>query len=336
MNVDFCYVPGGPSAEVAALAALGERLGFRCMWIPDQGFYRDPFLLAAAAATATTTIDIGIGITMPVTRHPVQIARAAGTLDEMSGGRMRLGLGSGNVEHVVKPMGLPTDNLVGRVRAGVEQVRTLLRGEPVPYADGHPQVRLDFTPARVIPLYVGARGPKMLEMAGAVADGVLMESLFHGGGLAHALESVHRGRQARHATPPPLDAVSWQVLVVTDDPKREIDAYRPWIARILQGGPVEALVRIGVAEDTVRAVRVAGAAGREQEAIGAVTDDAARCLLLIGTPDEIVERIDDLGARGCTSVSVLSTKGFAETAENLTRIGTTVLPALAGAATGGA
>lgn len=62
-------------------------------------------------------------------------------------------------------------------------------------------------------------------------------------------------------------------------------------------------------------------AGREQEAIGAVTDDAARCLLLIGTPDEIVERLDDLGARGCTSVSVLSTKGFAETVENLTRIG---------------
>ncbi|MGD9526517.1 LLM class flavin-dependent oxidoreductase [Pseudonocardia sp.] len=331
--VDFCYVPGGPVAEVAALAALGERLGFRCLWIPDQGFFRDPFLLAAAAAAATSTIGIGIGITMPVTRHPVQIARAAATLDEMSGGRLRLGLGSGNMEHVVRPLGMPADDPAGRVRAAAEQIAALLRGESVRYApEPLAAVRLDIDPARVPPLYVGGRGPRMLETAGAVADGVLLESLFHGSGLEHALERVRHGRATR-ADPPAMDVVAWQVVVVTDRPEREIEAYRPWIARILRGGPVSALLRIGVAEETVHAVR---AAGDEAAALAAVTDDAVRCLVMLDDPAGIAERFGALARRGCTAVCVLSTTGFAETAENLTRIGTTVLPALAGPTPGGA
>lgn len=327
--LDFCYVPSGPPSEVAALAALGEQLGFRCMWIPDQGFYRDPFLLAATAAAATTTIEVGIGITMPLTRHPVQIARAAATLDEMSGQRLRLGLGSGNIEHVVRPLGLPTRDTVERVRTGAAEVLALLRGESVRYTDStHRSVALDFVPARVMPLYIGARGPKMLEMAGSIADGILMESLFNGDGLEHALGRIAAGRD-RCTDPRPLDAVAWQVVVVSDDPQHEIDAYRPWIAHILQGGPVEALVRVGVAEDTIRSVRAAAGAGRTRDAVAAVTDDAVRCLVLVGTAEEMVDRFADLHRRGCTSVSVLSTKGFTETALNLTRIGTAVLPALA-------
>ncbi|MBN9112170.1 MAG: LLM class flavin-dependent oxidoreductase [Pseudonocardia sp.] len=330
LAVDFCFLPTGPVSEVAALAALGEQLGFRCMWIPDQGFYRDPFLLAGAAAAATTSIEVGIGITMPLTRHPVQIARAAATLDEMSGGRLRLGLGSGNIEHVVRPMGLPTRDTVRRVREGLDDVTALLRGEAISYTDETPRrVALDFTASRVMPIYVGARGPKMLRMAGSRADGVLVESLFNGGGPEHALEQIMGGRAEAEATLAAPDVVAWQVVVATDDPQQEIDAYRPWIAHILQGGPVDALTRVGVPEDTVLAVRAAGSDGRTDDAVAAVTDDAVRALVMIGTSDEIVERFRDLRRRGCTSVSVLNTKGVAETAANLTRIGTTVLPALA-------
>ncbi|WP_281690367.1 LLM class flavin-dependent oxidoreductase [Pseudonocardia thermophila] len=324
--VDFCYVPGGPVSEVAMLAALGEQLGFRCIWIPDQGFYRDPFLLAGVAAAATSRIDIGIGITMPMTRHPVQIARAAATLDEMSGHRLRLGLGSGNIEHVVKPLGLPTRDTVERVRTGVQEIRALLSGESIRYTDStHRTVALDFKPERVMPIYIGARGPRMLAMAGEVADGVLMESLFNADGIPHALERVAAGRPRGAG---PLDIVAWQVVVATDDQQREIDVYRPWISRILQGGPVEALVRVGVAEETVRTVRAAAADGRTSDAVAAVTDDAVRCLVMVGSEAELVERFIELGSRGCTAISVLSTKGVAETAANLTRIGTSVLPAL--------
>src|SRR4051812_45135853 len=90
---DFGFIPSGPVAETVALVRSGEELGYRCAWIPDQGFHRDPFSLLTAAAQATTNIGLGVGVTTPFTRLPLQIARAAATVDEFAQGRLKLGLG---------------------------------------------------------------------------------------------------------------------------------------------------------------------------------------------------------------------------------------------------
>ena len=329
LAVDFCFVPTGPVSEVVTLASLGEKLGYRCMWIPDQGFCRDPFVIATAVAAATRTLDIGIGITMPLTRHAAHLARVAATLDELSDYRLRLGLGSGNLAHVVRPMGLSVKNSVERVSTGLTQVRSLLRGEPVQFAD-EPigPVKLEFVPRRVMPLYVGARGPKMLEMAGAVSDGVLVESLFNAGGMPDAVARVRSGALQTGRDASACDVVSWQLVVVTDEPERELDQYRPWVARTLQAGPREAMLRVGVNEATYERVTAALAAGCPDDAAREVTDDAVRCLMMIGPAGELIERIGALEALGCTSISVLSTKPLAQTAENLVRFARTVLPAV--------
>jgi 5,10-methylenetetrahydromethanopterin reductase len=327
--IDFCFVPDAPIADVVELARLGESLGYRRFWIPDQDFFHDPFVLAAAVAHATDRIGIGIGITTTLARHSAHVARVAASLDELSGRRLTLGLGSGNLDHVVGPMGFSTTAPLRRVRQGIAEVTALLGGEPVPFADGVPPVRLGVPTPRRIPLYLGARGPKMLELAGRTSDGVLVESLFNGDGMPHAVGRVRSGLEAA-GRGAPLDVVSWQVVVVSDDPEAELDRFRPWVARLMQVGPPEAMDRISIApDDRARVVELMDA-GRPQEAAAAVSDDTVQCLVLVDTPRRLAERLTGVLERGATSVSVVSSASVEATAANLTRFAKEVVPALPG------
>jgi 5,10-methylenetetrahydromethanopterin reductase len=333
LGFDFCFVPRGPISHTAALAALAEELGFRCMWIPDQGFCRDPFVLYASAADASRRIDLGIGITSPLTRHPAQIARVAGTLDELSGGRLRFGLGSGNIPKLVRPMGMPVERSVGRVRDGLTAVRTLLAGESVSFAapeEATESVRLEFSPRPGIPIYVGARGPKMLTLAGRYADGVLVESLFNADGLPYALDRVGKGADTAGRPLDAIDVVSWQVLVVAEDADPVMDANRPWIAHLLSAGPREALLRVGVDAETIDHVMRATQRGDDEAAVGHVTDAAVRCLMLIGTPDDLIQRIDEIRDRGANTISIVGTGTMDEVAANLLHFAREVMPAFQG------
>ena len=98
-------------------------------WIPDQTFYRDPFLVMAHWAQATENIQLMIGVTNPYTRHPAQVARAIATVDEISGGRAHLGIGSGNRRELLLPMGYEQDAAAARTREMLTLVRALLHGE---------------------------------------------------------------------------------------------------------------------------------------------------------------------------------------------------------------
>lgn len=327
LSFDFCYVPNAPLAETVQLARLGESLGYRTMWIPDQDFLYDPFVLATAVAAVTERLDIGIGITTPLTRHAAHIARGAASVEEVSGQRLRLGLGSGNIEHVVRPMGLASSRTVGRVRDGAAAVAALLTGEPVRFAEDVAEVRLGVKVNRRIPVYIGARGPKMLGLAGEVADGVLAESLFHGEGLEYALGAVRQGTERAGRTSDTIDVVSWQVVAVSDDPRSELDRYRPWVARMMQAGPAEAMLRIGIAAENLEHIVDLMHAGRPEQAAAAVSDDTVRCIVLIGTPAELVEQIAQMRNRGTTSLSLVSSASPEVTAHNLTRFAKEVAPA---------
>ena len=94
-------------------------------WIPDQTFFRDPFLVMAHWAQATENIQLMIGVTNPYTRHPAQVARAIATVDEISGGRANLGIGSGNRRELLLPMGFEQDAAAARTREMLTLVRAL-------------------------------------------------------------------------------------------------------------------------------------------------------------------------------------------------------------------
>jgi len=331
-SFDFAYIPAGPASETVALAELGEALGYRSFWLPDQGFHRDPFVHLALCAAATRRIKLGTGITSPFTRLPAQIARAAGAIDEIASGRFLLGLGTANVANVVKPLGMPYQHPVGRLRDSILLIRRLLAGEKVDFEGEHDQlkgVHLEFTTRADIPIYVGTRGSQTMEMAGAYADGVLVESLFAGAGLPHVLEQVGKGASRAGRPLVDVDIVSWQLVFIADDPRAAIAAHKPWIARAFQVGPPEALRMIGIDEEERSRVAALIEDGDRQSAISQISDDSVRCLMVIGNATQVAEQIQGIFDRGANAVALLHVGSFRDTAANLARFAADVMPAMA-------
>src|SRR5207237_4964971 len=110
------------------LARLADAHGYASLWFAENPFNRGVLPAASASAASTQRIGIGIGVFNPYNRHPTLIAMEIGALDELSRGRVRLGLGSG-IAAATERMGLSSDRPLAAVRDTIRIVRALLRGE---------------------------------------------------------------------------------------------------------------------------------------------------------------------------------------------------------------
>lgn len=329
---DFAFVPAGPPSEVIDLVRFGEALGYRRAWIPDQTFHRDPFALLSLVAANTERIQLGLGITSPFTRLPVQIARGAATVDEISGGRFSLGLGAGNAAHVLAPLGIPLERAVGRLRDAMTIIRQLLRGERVDFEGEDDRLRgvaLDFTPIRpALPIYLGTRGAKTMALAGEIADGVLLESLFHGDGLPFALANIRRGAERAGRSLEGFDTVAWQMVRITDDVESAIAAQKPWMVRKIRVGPADALERIGIDPAVIVTVNACLDAGEEAAALEAITPETVRCAMLIGSAEMVAEEVQRIFAKGAQSVCLMTFGPMAELRTTLQQFVADIYPRL--------
>ena len=223
--------PTAPTGELVALAAEAERLGYRWMWVNDERLERDPFTVLAAMAAGTTRIRLGPGVTNPYSRHPALIATAMATLDELCGGRAVLGLGAGGTNHTA--LGIRREAPATAIREAVELIRALwsggtatVEGRVVTARDA----RLDFPARADLPIYVGARGPKMLELAGAVADGVIVGNVATAEGWEYALGRITAGAERAGRDPAEVRLTAWLYACVADDEDAALDAIRPMAA----------------------------------------------------------------------------------------------------------
>jgi 5,10-methylenetetrahydromethanopterin reductase len=165
-----------PFAELLALAQAAEEAGFGQVWFSNDLFLRSAPVLAGALAARTTRIGLGIAVMNPYSVHVSELAMAAATAQEISGGRFALGVGAG-AEQFLGWAGLTRPRPLVVTRTAVVVLRALLGHGDVdrallPEWFG-PDSVLRFPVERPVPVYVGAMGPKMLEMAGRHADGVL-------------------------------------------------------------------------------------------------------------------------------------------------------------------
>ena len=327
-SITFALVPG-PVRATAAIVAEAEALGFDAVWLGDQGFGYDPFVAVGACAALTSRIRLGIGLTTPYTRLPIQIARAVASLHDAADGRIALALGTGNVPHVLRPLGIAPDRAVLRLREATQTIRALLRGEAVrPSEEATTEVALDIPGSIEVPVYYGTRRPGMLRLAGEIGDGVLAESLFGGAGPDYVMENVAAGAARAGRSVANVDVVAWQVVVVADDPSRAIDEHRAWAARTIQNGPPEAMERIGVGVGVYERVMAAMAKSDSAAAIAAVPDTAVTALMAIGRPGDVAERLQRALASGATSINLLYVGGTDGLLPNLRRFAAEVMPAL--------
>lgn len=173
MEFAICVLPNEMRQSVAAvveMVGLAEKAGFSEAWIGDsQGIWKDAYVCLGVCAVRTSRIKLGIGVTNLRTRHLAVSARAMATVDELSGGRGLLGLGAGDTAYM--HLGWKPDT-VASCREAILALRALLRGDSATW-QGSTIPPLQNLHCGSLPIYHAAFGPRMLEMAGEVADGAL-------------------------------------------------------------------------------------------------------------------------------------------------------------------
>ena len=171
--------------EIRELALRSEEVGFDTVWIPDELLWRpengdvrgwwECVAMTGAVAASTSRIKVGTWILSALHRNPGLTAKAVETLDEISGGRFVLGLGSGHAGRQAHAFGLPEDHVVGRFEEAVDIIVPLLRqGRAEFEGTFHAARDLEQRPVGprpgTIPIMIGAKGPRMLRLAALHAD----------------------------------------------------------------------------------------------------------------------------------------------------------------------
>ncbi len=256
--------------------------------------------MLAMIAQATHDLRLGPGVTNPYSRHPALLATAIATLDELSGGRAVLGLGAGGTNH--RALGVERRAPATALREAVTIVRGLLAGERVTVngkvMHAH-EAQLDFTPRRPdIPLYIGSRGPKVLEMAGALADGVIVGNVASTQGWSYALDHVEGGCRRAERDPDEVALTAWVACAVSDDPAAAIDAVRPMVATSLTTSrPILSELGIQLPPAFANVMERHGwtpSRAAVHEAASAIPVELVRRFAIAGTASECREHVETL------------------------------------------
>ncbi len=340
------------TADLAAnveLAQEAERLGYAVCWAPEA-YGLDAATTLAAVAARTSRIDIGSAVFQIPARTPAMAAMTTATLDALSGGRFRLGLGVSGPQVSEGWYGVRFARPLGRTREYVEIVRKVLNRErleyhgehhtlPLPDGPGKP-LRLSVRPVREhVPLYLAAVGPRNLELAGEIADGWLgvFTAPEH---LPESLGSIRTGwtRAGRdEADLANFDVVATVPVVPGADVEACAAPVRAYAALYLGGmgskkqNFYNALaVRMGYAEQAAR-VQDLYLAKQYRDAAAAVPWDFIDNTSLLGPVDRIASRLRAFAAAGVTTLSVLP---FGTTVDDRAAILQATAEALAASGTG--
>ena len=166
--------------QCVELAEAAEANGFASVWFAENPLERGTLPALAACAAATRQIELGIGVWNPFLRHPAQIAMDASALDELSHGRLTLGIGSGLAAPIGR-LGVDNRRPLAALRDCFAIVRAMLAGERVTYRGkvfAVEDVQLAYKPARPnLPILMAARGPSALALSREVADGLLVSNM---------------------------------------------------------------------------------------------------------------------------------------------------------------
>jgi len=183
--------------ESIARAQTAERLGYESIWTSQLPDARDASLVLAAYAYATKRVGLGTGVLPIYTRHPTAMAQMAATLDELSGGRFILGIGVSHKVTVESMWGLRLDRPVDAMREYLDIVRTSLRDGSCAIDGELSSARWAYSGPRRpdLPIMISALNPRMLELAGERADGVVLWMCSPGYIRDHVVPGVTAGRQ---------------------------------------------------------------------------------------------------------------------------------------------
>jgi 5,10-methylenetetrahydromethanopterin reductase len=281
-------VPTMPPDEVIDTIVAAEAIGYEYCQVADEGLMADVYTVLGAAAGRTSTIRLGVA-TNGYTRHPAATAAALATVDHLSGGRAFVTLVAGGTM-VLGPLGISREQPVVVMRETIEILRRLWSGEPVTWKGE--RFRLDRAQLHInggfsIPIFMAVRGPRLLRVAGQMADGVVLIAKFD---LGDALATVVEGRGDRTGefTRAYLDRLTFTPAMLEE--AKSLYSYA------LLDSPERLLHNLGLDEGEIDALKQAVADGGPAAATALVTPDMVRAYQIAGTPEECRQALSELVA----------------------------------------
>ena len=304
---------GESAAELPHLARQADAAGADTMWLANHLFQRDPMVQAAMALSATKRISAALMALSPYTMHPVQAAMAAATLNEHFPGRSVLCLGAGapgdlDAAGVARPKPLAT------LDESIDIARALLAGETARHQGERFQVsgRALETGPQDVPIVLAATGPRMLQLAGRRADGVLLSAATSVEFVEWSLAQVAEAADAR-----PVRRIGLVFASVDADEGRAYGRLKRLLAFILRGAHHQANIQMGGAELDQAALYDAVAANDWDRATALVSDEVVARHSVSGTPAQVRARLQAYRRAGLDEIVVAGLRGRAMLAETL-------------------
>lgn len=316
--------PGQPYriSTVVAAAREAETAGFDSVWFAEDCWTgRDSVTLLTCAAMSTNRIALGTAVVNPYTRHPVLTAMTFNTLRELASGRLRLGIASGLPWKPLVETAVREHPPLRALRDAVTSCRTLLSGGELHFGNERVSLHVErpcfegaMSPDDVpIPVYMGASGPKMSELAGEIADGLLLGTGTSPLEAQTRIEDFKRGGEKAGRAGAELDR---GVLVVADC--SEDGSIHPnilsYAVRSVTRQPPEFLDRLGIDRELVSRIREADC----ERARSLLTREMIRQFVVAGTVDDCLETLNDYQEAGIKLPLLLP---FGGRVENLIHLG---------------
>ena len=298
------YLFGDSSCdEILRLAKVAEENGYDSIWLAEDLGFRDAIVPLASLAVSTNRIGLATGILAVHYRSPALTAMTAATLDELSGGRLILGLGSGAPRDLAA-QGMDSSRPLDALREYVEIIRQIVKGDSLGYKGrlhNLTDVKLSFKPPRLrIPIYVAARRKKMLQLAGEIADGVFVDDGFCSESyIRWARENLRQGLEKTGRNPRDVDFSCAVILSVSPDHDQAKENVKPSVLSVLSEGYLNPFLEMwGLTVADITPARDAWFRGNISEACKKTPDALLDGSAIYGTPDECRKKMAEFRAAG--------------------------------------
>jgi 5,10-methylenetetrahydromethanopterin reductase len=298
-----------PLRDAIDYVRYAEARGFEAVWQAESRLVRDAIVPMAAFAACTERIKVGSGVINNWTRNAALIAATFVTLDDLAPNRVMCGVGAW-WEPLASKVGVDRRQPLLAMRETIEAVRRLVAMENVTYQGEFvhlTDVQIDIVHGRReprhIPFYIGATGPKMMELAGEIADGALLNYLVSPAYNVHALEQLETGARRAGRKLDDIDRPQLVVCSLDSNRQRALDNARKLVTQYLGQQP-HIMKASGVSQallDEIGRVLTWPATEEQiEQAMALVPDDVVQLITASGTPEECRAKVREYVANGCT------------------------------------
>jgi 5,10-methylenetetrahydromethanopterin reductase len=277
-----------------------EKLGYDSIWITDHFNNRNVYVSLSFIANYTDQIKLGPGVTNPYLIHPIITAQSVASLNEVAPGRVLCGIGAGD-KTTLEMLGIKMKSPLTAMRESVELIKKQIDREKGAYEGkmfrALPGSRFNFKVKSGIPIYIGAQGPKMLQLAGEIGDGALINAS-HPDDIERAVGLISKGAAKAVKTMEDIDVAAYTSFSIADKKKEAMKSVVPVVAYIVAGSPPFILEKHGISVEKADTIKSELANRNWGKAFGAVEPGMIDAFSICGDPDQCTEKINELFKTG--------------------------------------